>query len=157
MAPNLAKPKRGKTAHIRRYFRDLPEHFPTSDVKIGGTVCKLCHIYHFRTLSCRKSVKTQDVWVFFKEELFFWNVLNTMRPEGAKSVEKSRKYYRKTEKKSFLRKIWLCSRGCKASFYLITTWQALVSWRGMTRLYFLPLVSPWLHFIVGMNDTNPKG
>jgi len=37
MAPTLAKPKTGKTTHIRRCFRDLLEHFPTSNVKIGGT------------------------------------------------------------------------------------------------------------------------
>jgi len=47
MAPNLAKPKKGKTTHNRRYFRELLEHFPTSNVKIGGTACKLCQTKHF--------------------------------------------------------------------------------------------------------------
>jgi len=83
-----------------------------------------------------------------------------MQPTGAKSVEKLRRYYRKTENKSekieFLREIRPCSRGYKAPFYRKTTWQAfifhekksftqhaseigggrcncLMSWRGMTQ------------------------
>jgi len=91
-----------------------------------------------------------------------------MRPKRAKSVEKLCRYYRKTEKKSkngekvdFFKNLFicvkfdLCSRGCKASFYRKTTWQAFIfhqkksfkqhtseigggrrncleSWRGMT-------------------------
>jgi len=30
-----------------RWFRDLLEHFPTSNVKIGGKVCQLYQIHHF--------------------------------------------------------------------------------------------------------------
>jgi len=51
-----------------------------------------------------------------------------MQPKGAKSVGKLRKYYRNVggEKKDLLREIRPCSRGCKASFYRKTTWQAFI-------------------------------
>jgi len=48
----------------------------------------------------RKIVKTQYTWLFKKKGIVRWNVLNTMQPEGVKSVEKLRRYYQKTEKKS---------------------------------------------------------
>jgi len=64
-----------------------------------------------------------------KNGIVRWNILNTMQPKRAKSVEKLRGY-RKTEKKSekieFLRKIRPCSRGCKASFYRKTTRQVFI-------------------------------
>jgi len=63
--------------------------------------------------------------------ILFWNVLNTMQHKGGKSVEKLRRYYRKTDKKpekiEFLRKIRPCLRECKASLYRKTTWQAFIS------------------------------
>ena len=128
---NLAEPIRGKTTHIRRWFRDLLEHFPTSNVKIGGTVCKLYQIYHFWKFVVVKSLMhAQDNWFFYFNGIVCWNVLNTMQPDGAKLVKKLRRYYRKTERKwekiEFLPKIRLCLRGCKASFYRKTTWQAFI-------------------------------
>jgi len=114
----------------------------------------------------RKIVKTQDICII-RKKIVRLNVLNTMQPKGAKSVEKLRGYYRKTEKKSekieFLRKIRPRLRGCKASFYRKTTWQTfifhqeksfkqhtceigggrgncLVSWRGMTHIHIMYLL-----------------
>jgi len=69
MASNLAKPKRGKTTHIGRWFRDLLEDFPTSNVKIGGIVCNLYQIYHFWTFFVIKSLKFKT-FDFKKKELF---------------------------------------------------------------------------------------
>ena len=54
---DLAKPKRGKTTLIRRWSRDILVHFPNSNVKIGGTVCKLYQIYHIWTFFVIKSLK----------------------------------------------------------------------------------------------------
>jgi len=69
-ASNLAKPKRGETTRIRQCFWDLLEHFPTSNVKIGGTVCKLCQIYHYFDVLRRKVAKTQNISLK-KKGLFF--------------------------------------------------------------------------------------
>jgi len=130
MASNLAKPKRGETTHIRRCFWDFLKHFPTSNVKSGGTVCKLGQIYHFFNVFCRKIVKNTRHLTFFEKDIICRNVLNTMWPIGAKSVEKLRRSYLKTEKKSeksiFRVKFDLWLRGCKASFYRKTTWQAFI-------------------------------
>jgi len=68
-------------------------------MKIGGTVSKLYQIYHFWTFFVIKSLK-HKIYDFFKKGIVCWNVLYTMQRKGAKSVEKLRRYYRKTEKKS---------------------------------------------------------
>jgi len=47
----------------------------------------------------RKIVNTQENCFFLKKGIVPWNVLNTMQRNGAKSVEKLRRHYRKTEKK----------------------------------------------------------
>jgi len=65
-APNLVKPKRCKTTHIRRWFSDLWEHFRTSNVKIRGTVCKL---YQFWTFFVVKSLKHKMFDIFEKKFL----------------------------------------------------------------------------------------
>jgi len=84
-----------------------------------------------------------------------------MRRKRAKSIENLRRLSKngEVEKIEFLRKIRPYSRGCKASFYRKTTWQAfifhrkksfnqhaskigegrcdcLVSWRGMIQLHW---------------------
>jgi len=111
--------KRGKTTHIRRWFRDLLEHFPTSDVKIWGTVSKLCQIHHFWTFFVVRSLKHKII-EFKKKELFVgmsWtqcnlNVQNRSRNFGD-IIEKRRKRRKKIE---FLRKIRPCSQGARLHF-----------------------------------------
>ena len=127
MASNLAKPKRGKTTHIRRWFRDLLEHFPTSNVKIGGTVGKLCQIYHFWAFFVVKSLK-QDNWIFFKKELLECPEHNATKrgKVGWKMSEILPKNGQKVGKFEFLRESRPCFGGCKAQFYRQTTWQAFI-------------------------------
>jgi len=108
----------------------------------------------------RNIVKTQDNLLFLKKGIVRWDVLSTMQPKEAKSVEKLRRYYRKTEKKSekssFCVDSTLFAGVHKASFNRKTTGLAfifyqkksfkqhtseirggrcncLVSWRGMTQ------------------------
>jgi len=98
MTSTLAKPKRGKATHNRRWFRDLLGHFPNSNVKIGGTVCKLYQIYHFWTFFVIKSLKHKIQRLFNKEELFFgvsWTQRNLKEQNRLKNfgdiIEKRRK------------------------------------------------------------------
>jgi len=66
-----------------------------------------------------KSLK-HKIFDFLKKRIVRWNVLNTVQPKRAKSVEKLRRYYRNTEKKrkksSFCVKFDLVCRGARLHF-----------------------------------------
>jgi len=140
MAPNLAKPKRGKTTQIGRCYKDILEHCPNSIVKFGGTACKLGQILHFWTFLVVKSLRHKICDL--KNELFvrmFWTQCDLK--EG-----------------NFLRKIRPCSRGCKASFRYIRMKESydprLVKKRRMIRGWIKSVV--WFGTRLGQSyDTEP--
>jgi len=88
---------RGCTPFWFRQIRGRSLHYNTQRCVIFGKFQRAN--FAFLDVFRRKTVK-HKIFEFFLIGIVCWNVLNTMRPIGAKPVEKLRRYYRKTEKKS---------------------------------------------------------
>jgi len=119
MASNLAKPKKGKTTHIGRWFRDLLEQFTTSNVKIGVTVCKFYQIYHFLAFFVVKSLKHKIIELKKKEIVvgMSWtqcNLKEQNRLEKFGDIIEKRTKSRK--KSSFCEKFGLVCGGARLHF-----------------------------------------
>jgi len=117
-ASNLAKTKRGKTTPIRRCFRDSLEHFPTTNVKIGVTVCKLYQIYHFLAFFVVKSLKHKII-EFKKKKLFVgmsWTQCDLKEQNRLKNFGDLEKRTKSRKKSSFCEKFGLVCGGARLHF-----------------------------------------